>query len=109
MLLFVVEQVLLPMREVCSMPNIDITYRAERRIFMFKLSLSCHKTGILPHKTTLDSVCVCETSEGPAQGPCLEAVFPSEHIAVTRSICLRGRAVEDKCCHCFLTTRRQTH
>ena len=47
------------MREVCSMPNIDITYRAERRIFMFKLSWSCHKTGILPHKTALGSVCVC--------------------------------------------------
>ena len=34
-------------------------HRAERRIFIFKLSLTCHKTGILPHKTNLDSVCVC--------------------------------------------------
>lgn len=27
--------------------------------FIFKLSLTCHKTGLLPHKTNLDSVCVC--------------------------------------------------
>ena len=38
MLLFVVEQVLLPMREVCSMPNIDIQHTGQREEF---LCLNC--------------------------------------------------------------------
>ena len=56
-LLFMVEEVFLPMREVWSMYNADIQCsmgregaKMQRRMLMLKFSLSCHKIWILFHK-----------------------------------------------------------